>query len=146
MKEKILPYAWYPNQTECLRFRFFLFFVSLGSESTLGCPGSLKTGDIYTHTYHGYASTIIDTKTRDVCSDVIEARSRGVLFDVGHGAGAFSWVVGELAVKNNFFPDMLGKILVSSPPTLSTFYITSHLNSLKIFKYFIDLSDLLQRF
>lgn len=75
----------------------------------LGCPGNLEPGDIYTHTYHGYESSILDAQTREILSDVIKSRSRGVLFDVGHGAGAFSWVVAEIAARQNFYPDLLGR-------------------------------------
>ncbi|WAR14555.1 DEACT-like protein [Mya arenaria] len=74
----------------------------------LCCPGDLRPGDIYTHTYVGYPSTIVDAETRDVYSDVMDAKSRGVLFDVGHGAGGFNWTVAEIACKQNLYPDLLG--------------------------------------
>jgi dihydroorotase len=66
-----------------------------GGDSRLGCPGSLRRGDIYTHTYHGFASTIIDVGEGRMAVDpaVWEARERGVLFDVGHGQGSFNWTV-----------------------------------------------------
>ena len=44
-------------------------------------------------------------------SDVIDARSRGVLFDVGHGAGGFNWTVAELAIERGFYPDLLGRLM-----------------------------------
>ncbi|XP_060552566.1 deacetylase EF_0837-like isoform X1 [Ruditapes philippinarum] len=81
------------------------------SPGKLGCPKDLQAGDIYTHTYHGYESTILDSKTKTIHSDVIDARSRGVLFDCGHGAGAFNWTVAEMATKQNFWPDLLGSDL-----------------------------------
>ena len=68
----------------------------------------MRPGDIYTHTYHAYPSSIIDVTTRSVWSDVISAHSRGVYFDVGHGQGSFSWTVAEIAAKQGFWPDMLG--------------------------------------
>lgn len=88
---------------------FKIFFSAPNAE--LSCPGNLRYGDIYTHTFHAYDSTILDVTTRNILSDVIEARSRGVLFDVGHGAGGFSWLVAETAAKQSFFPDMLGEIM-----------------------------------
>ena len=65
------------------------------SVKSLGCPGSLKTGDIYTHTFHGFASTIIDVGNGRmvVHPAVLAARKRGVVFDVGHGQGSFNWTV-----------------------------------------------------
>lgn len=81
------------------------------ASSSMGCPKDLQAGDIYTHTFHGWKSTIIDPETRKIHNDVIEARSRGVLFDCGHGAGAFNWTVAEIAAKQNFWPDLLGSDL-----------------------------------
>lgn len=62
---------------------------------SLGCPGSLNKGDIYTHTFHGFASTIIDVGNGRMVVDpaVLAARKRGVVFDVGHGQGSFNWTV-----------------------------------------------------
>ncbi|XP_052760379.1 deacetylase Oant_2987-like isoform X1 [Mya arenaria] len=81
---------------------------ALDPSAKLCCPGDLRPGDIYTHTYVGYPSTIVDAETRDVYSDVMDAKSRGVLFDVGHGAGGFNWTVAEIACKQNLYPDLLG--------------------------------------
>lgn len=75
--------------------------IPLGSKgsahtlSALGCPGSLGRGDVYTHTFHGFASTIINTSEgkMELDSAVVAARERGVLFDVGHGQGSFNWTV-----------------------------------------------------
>lgn len=67
----------------------------------------MRPGDIYTHTYHAFPSSIIDPSSRAVWPDVREARRRGVLFDVGHGQGSFSWSVAELAAKEGFWPDII---------------------------------------
>lgn len=40
-------------------------------------------------------------------TSVHEARKRGVLFDVGHGQGSFSWTVAEICKKEGFFPDLI---------------------------------------
>jgi dihydroorotase len=68
----------------------------------------MDAGDIYTHAYHAYKSTIIDPDTRTIHPDVLDARRRGVLFDVGHGQGAFSWTVTEICAKEQFWPDIIG--------------------------------------
>jgi dihydroorotase len=57
------------------------------------CPRDMRPGDIYTHTYHGYTSSIIDASTGTIHPEVVDAKRRGVLFDVGHGQGAFNWTV-----------------------------------------------------
>jgi dihydroorotase len=35
---------------------------------------------------------------------MIEGRKRGVIFDVGHGAGSFAWRVAVPAMKQDFCP------------------------------------------
>ena len=71
------------------------------------CPGGMREGDIYTHCYHGFESTIIDPKSRQVHPVVRAARERGVLFDIGHGMGAFNWTVGEICAAEGFWPDTI---------------------------------------
>ena len=65
-------------------------------------------GDIYTHTMHGHAESIVDPQSKSVWSDVMDAKSRGVHFDVGHGQSSFSWTVAEICAAQGFWPDMLG--------------------------------------
>lgn len=86
-------------------------FSSVSLDGPDGCPSSMKPGDIYTHAFHAYPSTIIDG--RQVVKAVREARDRGVLFDVGHGQGSFTWTVAELAAASGFFPDTLSTDLHS---------------------------------
>lgn len=69
------------------------------------CPGSMKAGDIYTHMYHGFPSTIIDPETRKVHDAVRRARENGVLMDIGSGQGSFTWTVAEIALAEGFLPD-----------------------------------------
>jgi dihydroorotase len=42
-----------------------------------------------------------------VIPDAREARDRGVVFDVGHGAGSFSWDTARRAFEHHFYPDTL---------------------------------------
>jgi dihydroorotase len=66
----------------------------------------LRPGDIYTHLYHpnpdgGFTGDAPAAEMR-------AARERGVLFDVGHGKGAFSWHVAERACREyGFWPDTI---------------------------------------
>ena len=90
-------------------------FSSIPHQGENGALGGLKSGDIYTHALHGFPSSIIQVETKDssntksyqVCDAAIEARKRGVLFDVGHGAGSFSWSVAEICASQSFFPDTI---------------------------------------
>ena len=91
---------------------FFFFFTGddLGQDKP-SCPGSLRAGDIYTHCFHGWPSTIINPLNGQIHNDVHDARKRGVFFDVGHGAGSFSWTVAEICAKEGFWPDIISSDL-----------------------------------
>ena len=77
------------------------------------CPGGMAPGDIYTHAYQGFASTIIEPSSRRVHPAVLAARGKGVLFDIGHGAGSFNWTVGEICAEEDFRPDVISTDLHS---------------------------------
>jgi dihydroorotase len=63
----------------------------------------LRPGDIVTHAYHAGESGILDSSGRLL--DVVEqAAIDGVIFDVGHGAGSFSFNVAEAALRGGFLP------------------------------------------
>lgn len=65
----------------------------------------LRPGDIYTHVYSGLRGEVDDS--RRVNPALPEARKRGVIFDVGHGAGSFLWRVAMPAVEQGFLPDSI---------------------------------------
>ncbi|MEE2832929.1 MAG: amidohydrolase/deacetylase family metallohydrolase [Candidatus Latescibacterota bacterium] len=64
----------------------------------------MKKGDILTHTFHGSACGIMDGDSGKVRASVLDAIERGVIFDVGHGAGSFSWDVVEAAMAEGVLP------------------------------------------
>ena len=69
----------------------------------------LRPGDIFTHTYsHGPAKreTVVDESGK-VKPFIVEARKRGIIFDVGHGGGAFSWKQAVPAMQQGFYPDVI---------------------------------------
>jgi len=73
--------------------------------------GMLGTGDIVTHCFTGSEHSLRSGgRLADAAS---EARDRGVLFDVGHGAGSFDFDVAELAAKGEFWPDTISTDLHS---------------------------------
>jgi len=63
----------------------------------------MRSGDILTHCYHGADCGILD-ESSSVRPAVRAAAERGVIFDVGHGAGSFSWPVAEAALAQGFEP------------------------------------------
>ncbi len=65
----------------------------------------LRPGDIYTHMYLGAVPMLDDAgKVRPY---LLEARKRGVIFDVGHGGGSFLFRQAVPAVKQGFVPDSI---------------------------------------
>jgi dihydroorotase len=65
----------------------------------------LRPGDIYTHMYLG-AVPLFDNHGR-LLPYVMEARKRGVIFDVGHGGGSFLFRQAVPAVSQGFVPDSI---------------------------------------
>ena len=66
----------------------------------------MRPGDIVTHTYHGKDGGIVDEHDR-LKPEVQRARERGILFDVGHGAGSFAFRVARAALAAGFKPDTI---------------------------------------
>ncbi len=64
----------------------------------------LRPGDILTHCFHGRSNGMIN---ETVVPEAREARNRGVIFDVGHGCGSFSWDTARRAFEHDFYPDTL---------------------------------------
>lgn len=64
----------------------------------------LRPGDIFTHTY-SYGPTQRETIVNEegkVKDFIFEAQKRGIIFDVGHGGGAFSWRQAVPATEQGF--------------------------------------------
>lgn len=91
---------------------------------------ALRCGDMYTHLYHPHPDHAFADDGMPI-DELLEARARGVIFDVGHGVGAFVWRVAEPACeKYGFWPDTISTDLhhfnlrgpvVDLPTTMSKF-------------------------
>jgi dihydroorotase len=69
----------------------------------------LRQGDIFTHTF-SYGPTVRETIVDDsgkVKPFVFTAQQRGIVFDVGHGGGAFSWRQAMPAMQQGFKPNVI---------------------------------------
>lgn len=73
----------------------------------------MNKGDVVTHSFNGHPHGIVDSSGK-LLPEVIAARKRGVLFDVGHGAGSFSFKVMEACIKQDFLPDTISSDLYSA--------------------------------
>ena len=74
----------------------------------------MRPGDIHTHSYNDRHVEILDRRTRQVQPFMLEARKRGVLFDLGHGGGSFLWTVADRAMSLGFPPDTISTDLHAS--------------------------------
>jgi dihydroorotase len=91
---------------------------------------ALRKGDMYTHLYHPHPDHAFADDGMPI-DELLEARARGVIFDVGHGVGAFVWRVAEPACeKFGFWPDTISTDLhhfnlrgpvIDLPTTMSKF-------------------------
>ncbi len=65
----------------------------------------MQSGDIVTHCY-AVSKPMTDPEDR-VRDYFFKARDRGIHFDVGHGAGSFSWRIAQAAIDQGFPPDTI---------------------------------------
>ena len=70
----------------------------------------LRPGDVMTHCYHGREEGILDGRGA-VTAAARGAAARGVLFDVGHGKGSFSFEVARRALAQGFRPGTISSDL-----------------------------------
>lgn len=73
----------------------------------------LRPGDIFTHTYsYGPANreTVVNEDLK-VKPFIFEAQKRGIIFDVGHGGGAFSFRQAIPSLQQGFLPDVISSDL-----------------------------------
>lgn len=65
----------------------------------------MRPGDIHTH-FYGRLTPQLDANKK-LEPYMLQARKRGVLFDVGHGAGSFWFRIAVPAVQQGFLPDTI---------------------------------------
>jgi dihydroorotase len=82
----------------------------------------MRPGDILTHYLHPDRHGVLDERGK-ILPEVLEARQRGILFDVGHGSSHFSFHVGEQSVAQGFLPDTVSSDVTTrtlNGPTFDT--------------------------
>ena len=73
----------------------------------------LRPGDVVTHSFHGFGDGILDPSGA-VLEALKEAQRRGIVVDVGHGAGGFSFPAAEKALSDGLFPGNISSDLHNS--------------------------------
>jgi len=66
----------------------------------------LRPGDVLTHAFRPFPNSPA-TAQGTVKTVVLEARERGVLFDIGHGKGSFAFKTARAMLANDFYPDTI---------------------------------------
>jgi dihydroorotase len=132
-----------------------------GSYTPLGqLLALMKQADVVTHSFNSHPHGLVGGDGK-VVPEVLEARRRGVLFDVGHGAGSFSFQVMEKCLQQGFLPDTISSDLYSAningpvydlPTTLSKFLLLglslrevverSTVNAARVFKFGAEIGTL----
>ena len=66
----------------------------------------LRPGDVLTHAFRPFPNAPV-TGQGKIRQAVRDARERGVLFDIGHGKGSFSFKTARAMLANGFYPDTI---------------------------------------
>lgn len=68
--------------------------------------GAMRPGDVLTHAFRPFPNAPC-TAQGTVRPAVLAARQRGVIFDIGHGMGSFSFKTSRAMLANGFEPDTI---------------------------------------
>jgi dihydroorotase len=66
----------------------------------------LRPGDVLTHAFRPFPNAPLSAQGK-VLPQVLDARKRGVLFDIGHGMGSFAFKTARAMLANGFLPDTI---------------------------------------
>ena len=101
----------------------------------------MREGDVLTHCFRPAPNAPVDSDGK-VLPALREARRRGVLFDIGHGMGAFSFASTEAALAEGFAPDIVSSdvhALTVNGPGWDLLHVMS-----KLMNCGIDIVDLIR--
>ena len=74
--------------------------------SRLEVLARLRRGDVLTHCFRSFPNAPVQQDGR-IREEVLEARRRGVIFDIGHGSGSFGFRTAEAMLTAGFTPDVI---------------------------------------
>ena len=66
----------------------------------------LRPGDVLTHCFRPFPAAPV-TGSGGIHTEILEARERGVIFDIGHGMGSFDFEVAKTMLEEGFAPDVI---------------------------------------
>jgi dihydroorotase len=99
----------------------------------------LRKGDVFTHFFNNHEHSILDANQK-ILPEVLEARDRGVFFDIAEGSSHMSFDVAEKCLMQDFLPDTISTDLyngnVFGPtydlPTLASKFLALGMNLDKV--------------
>ena len=74
--------------------------------SRLDVLSRLRPGDVITHCFRPFPNAPVRADGQ-IFDEVVEARRRGVVFDIGHGGGSFGFHTAERMLEAGFMPDVI---------------------------------------
>ncbi|MBI2939341.1 MAG: amidohydrolase/deacetylase family metallohydrolase [Chloroflexi bacterium] len=66
----------------------------------------MRPGDILTHCFTGHSNRVVDERGR-ILDYVKRAWEEGLILDIGHGSGSFSFATGEAMLAAGYKPDVI---------------------------------------
>ena len=81
--------------------------LDLPPPSRFDVVSRLRRGDILTHCFKPFPNAPARLRDGKIYQDILEARNRGVYFDIGHGAGSFAFNTTRAMLDAGFFPDTI---------------------------------------
>ena len=103
----------------------------------------MRPGDIHSHAYNDRQLELLNRFSGKVQPYMLEARKRGVLFDLGHGGGSFLWPVAARAMREGFPPDIISTD--SHPSSYMLPQVTMPNCITKLMALGMELSDAIRR-
>lgn len=67
---------------------------------------ALRPGDILTHCFRPFPNAPV-TRGSHIREDILEARRRGIIFDIGHGFGGFAFKSARAMLAEGVMPDVI---------------------------------------
>ena len=66
----------------------------------------LREGDVLTHCFRPFPAAPARSDSR-IREEILDARERGIIFDIGHGVGSFGFETAETMLNAGFLPDAI---------------------------------------
>lgn len=89
---------------------FTMYHTGATAPSMAAVLAAARPGDVITHTYHSRPEGILNADGK-IIPEVREAAERGVIFDVGHGRGSFSYEIARRALEQGLKPHTISSDL-----------------------------------